>query len=68
MLLYFKTLAVILFFILQYVFVLPHYISSNDWWEFTLGWFILLVIDPILIYKLWQDAATTIDDLFEDVK
>lgn len=65
---YFKTLAVVTFFILQFVFVLPYYFSSNDWAEFTLGWFIVLVIDPIVIYKLWKDAGFIIDDLFEDVK
>ena len=54
LLVYFKTLAVLLFFILQFVFVLPYYMSSNEWWEFTLGWFIILVIDPIVIYKLWK--------------
>ena len=65
---YFKTLATILFFILQFTWVLPYYISSNEWWEFTLGWFIILVIDPIVIYKLWKDAGAKIEDLFEGVK
>jgi hypothetical protein len=68
LLVYFKTLAVLLFFILQFVFVLPYYMSSNQWWEFTLGWFIVLVIDPIVIYKLWKDASAPVEKLFEDVK
>jgi hypothetical protein len=42
--------------------------SSNEWWEFTLGWFIVLVIDPIVIFKLWKDAIVPVEKLFEDVK
>jgi hypothetical protein len=42
--------------------------SSNEWWEFTLGWFILLIINPIVIYKLWKDAVKPVDELVKDVK
>lgn len=66
--LYFKVVAVLLFFLLQFIFVLPYYMSSNEWWEFTLGWFIVLVIDPIVIFKLWKDAIVPVEKLFEDVK
>lgn len=68
LLVYFKTLAVLLFFILQFVFVLPYYMSSTQWWEFTLGWFILLVVNPIVVYKLWKDAVAPVDELFEEKK
>jgi hypothetical protein len=66
--LYFKVVAVLLFFLLQFIFVLPYYMSSSEWWEFTLGWFIVLVIDPIVIFKLWKDAINPVEQLFEDVK
>ena len=66
--LYFKVLAVLLFFVLQFIFVLPYYMSSSEWWEFTLGWFIVLVIDPIIIFKLWKDAVAPVEQLFKDVK
>lgn len=52
---YFKILGIALLFSLQYIFVLPYYFSSNNWWEFLLGWFILLVIDPIIIWKLTEN-------------
>ena len=68
LLIYFKVLAVLLFFLLQFIFVLPYYMSSAEWWEFTLGWFILLIIDPIVIYRLWKDAVKPVDELFKDVK
>ena len=66
--LYFKVVAVLLFFLLQFIFVLPYCMSSSEWWEFTLGWFIVLVIDPIVIFKLWKDAIVPVEKLFEDVK
>lgn len=52
---YFKILGITLLFGSQYAFLLPYYFSSTDWWEFLLGWFILLVIDPIIIWKLIKD-------------
>lgn len=66
MLFYFKILAVLLFFILQFAVVLPYYFSSKEWWEFTLGWFIVLVIDPIIIHRIWKEAGFAIQTLFED--
>ena len=55
MLQYFKLLGVLLFFLLQLTSVLPYYFSSNEWWEFSLGWFIVLVIDPIVIHRLYKE-------------
>lgn len=52
---YFKVLSIILLFALQFLFVLPYYISSNDWYEFFLGWFIILVVDPIIIYRIFKE-------------
>jgi hypothetical protein len=42
--------------------------SSNDWYIFTLGWFIALVIDPIVLYALLKDANVKIEKLFEEKK
>ena len=52
---YFKVLSIILLFALQFLFVLPYYISSNDWYEFFLGWFIILVVDPMIVYKIYKE-------------
>ena len=52
---YFKVLAILLIFVVQFILVLPYYISSNDWYEFFLGWFIILIVDPIIIYKIYKE-------------
>lgn len=52
---YFKVLAILLIFAIQFLFVLPYYISSNEWYEFLLGWFIILIVDPIIIYKIFKE-------------
>jgi len=51
---YFEILGIILIFVLQFLFILPYYISSNDWYEFVFGWFIILVVDPIIIYNIYK--------------
>jgi hypothetical protein len=51
---YFKILGIVLLFALQFLFVLPYYISANDWYEFFLGWFIILVVDPCIVYKIYK--------------
>lgn len=66
MLNYFKLLGVLLFFTLQFIFILPYCMSSNQWWEFALGWFILLVIDPIVVYRLLKDSTNLVDELFKE--
>lgn len=52
---YFKILGIVLLFALQILFILPYYMSSNEWFEFVLGWFIILVVDPIIIYKIYKE-------------
>ncbi len=52
---YFEILGIILIFVLQFLFILPYYISSNDWYEFVFGWFIILVVDPIIIYNIYKN-------------
>lgn len=54
--LYFKVLGVIVLFGLQIVFALPYYFSSSNWYDFTVGWFITLVVDPVIIWYLISKA------------
>lgn len=54
--LYFKVLGVIVLFGLQIVFALPYYFSSSNWYDFTVGWLITLVVDPVIIWYLISKA------------
>jgi hypothetical protein len=54
--LYFKVLGVVLLFGLQFIFALPYYLSSNNWLEFTLGCFLIAVVDPIIVWHLCTKA------------
>jgi len=47
---YFKFLGFATLFVLQLGWILPNLISSNDWMLFTLGWLILLVVDPLIVF------------------
>lgn len=64
---YFILLAVLIFFTLQFVFVLPYTMSSADWIEFTFGWIIVLVIDPIVCHYLFKRVGKEIDDKIKEV-
>lgn len=54
MLTYFKILAFIAFIAVQFLFLLPYTISSNEWYEFGLGWFIIFVLDPLVFYAVYK--------------
>jgi hypothetical protein len=54
--LYFKVLGVIVLFGLQIAVALPYYFSSSNWYDFTTGWFIVLVADPVIVWYLIAKA------------
>jgi hypothetical protein len=56
---FFKFLSFVVIFILQLGWILPNLISSNDWILFTLGWFILLIVDPLIVFWYLKQIKLT---------
>ena len=59
MITFYKFLGFVVLFILQLGWILPNLISSNDWILFGLGWFILLIVDPYVIYWFLKQLKLT---------
>lgn len=59
MITFYKFLGFVVLFILQLGWILPNLISSNDWIMFGLGWLILLIIDPYIIYLFLKQLKFT---------
>jgi hypothetical protein len=47
---YFKVMSTLLFIFVQVGIILPTLLSSNDWFVYSLGWFLILVINPVVLW------------------